>query len=295
MNEFPFICSNDLHSFRFVRLPKVLIEEPEFKGLSTDSKMTYGLLLDRMSLSKKNHMVDADGRVYIIYPIEDLADDLKCCKKKAGKLLAELSNIGLITRIRIGLCKPDHIYVHWCVSPEMAKRLKLKSLNDTSRDAVCTVQERTKKPPNDTNCIETDCIDTDHIDPHQAEPADRMDQIDYTDFFRRSLYADDLIADMPTRREQIHEIINLLADICSTRNRWIRIAGADRDARLVRERLMSLTGDHIRYVLDCIDRRAGRSEPPGNIRSYIITCLYNAPTSMDTYYEMKARSVTSSR
>ena len=53
--------------FAFYRIPKVLFTDPAFRGISTDAKVLYGLLLDRMSLSARNDWLDEQGRVYIVF------------------------------------------------------------------------------------------------------------------------------------------------------------------------------------------------------------------------------------
>ena len=85
-----------------------------FRKLSTDAKLLYGLMLDRMSLSMKNHWLDDQGRVYIFFPVEEVMQMLHCKSEKATKLLAELDSkkgIGLIERVRQGQGKPSIIYI----------------------------------------------------------------------------------------------------------------------------------------------------------------------------------------
>ena len=53
--------------FSFYRIPKALFQEPRFQSLSTDAKILYGILLDRMSLSVKNGWLDEQNRVFIIF------------------------------------------------------------------------------------------------------------------------------------------------------------------------------------------------------------------------------------
>ena len=97
--------------FAFYRIPKALFQEPRFLTLSTDAKTLYGILLDRMSLSVKNGWLDEQGRVFIIFTIEDVKRALCCADNKATKLLRELEKFGLIERKRRGLGKPSLVYV----------------------------------------------------------------------------------------------------------------------------------------------------------------------------------------
>ena len=90
--------------FSFYRVPKVLFTDEKFSNISSDAKLLYGIMLDRMNLSAKNGWVDELGRVYIIFTIEEIKGALGCAEKKAVKLLHELENkCGLIERKRIGL------------------------------------------------------------------------------------------------------------------------------------------------------------------------------------------------
>ena len=97
--------------FSFYRIPKALFLESRFQNLSTDAKTLYGILLDRMSLSAKNGWLDEQGRVFIIFTIEDVKRALCCADNKATKLLRELEEFGLIERKRRGLGRPSLVYV----------------------------------------------------------------------------------------------------------------------------------------------------------------------------------------
>ena len=96
--------------FSFYRIPKALFLESRFQNLSTDAKTLYGILLDRMSLSAKNGWLDEQGRVFIIFTIEDVKRALCCADNKATKLLRELEEFGLIERKRRGLGRPSLVY-----------------------------------------------------------------------------------------------------------------------------------------------------------------------------------------
>ena len=98
--------------FAFYRIPKALFTDPAFRSISTDAKALYGLLLDRMNLSARNDWLDEQGRVYIVFTVEEIMECLACGNKKAVGLLRELeTEAGLIERKRQGLGKPNLIYV----------------------------------------------------------------------------------------------------------------------------------------------------------------------------------------
>ena len=107
---FDYFYGQSGEMFSYFRVPKILFRDIRFKDLSTDAKTLYGILLDRMSLSVKNGWLDGQGRVYIIFPIQEVMDALGCADNKATKLFRELENAGLVERKRRGLGKPNLIH-----------------------------------------------------------------------------------------------------------------------------------------------------------------------------------------
>ncbi|BAK47660.1 hypothetical protein CXIVA_16940 [Clostridium sp. SY8519] len=107
-----FYGQEDAEQFLFYRIPKTLITGEEFREVSVEAKLLYGLMLDRLSLSMKNGWFDDQNRAYIIYTVEDIMSDLQCGNQKAVKLLSELEKkAGLIRRKRQGLGKPSLTYL----------------------------------------------------------------------------------------------------------------------------------------------------------------------------------------
>ena len=112
--QFDYFRGMEAEQYSFYRVPKVLFTAEYFKSLSCEAKVLYGLMLDRMSLSIKNRWFDEEDRVYIIFTVEEIAELLNCGSQKAVKLMKELDSnqgIGLIEKKRLGLGKPNVIYV----------------------------------------------------------------------------------------------------------------------------------------------------------------------------------------
>lgn len=109
---------NEIDSFQFFQIPKVLYTSKNYKGLSDGAKMAYGILLDRMKLSKKNKWADDDGNVFIIYPREELAEFMNISVRSITRYMKELREYKLIHEKRQGLCRPNLIYVLKAYSKE---------------------------------------------------------------------------------------------------------------------------------------------------------------------------------
>ncbi len=92
----------------------------------------------------------------------------------------------------------------------------------------------------------------------------------------------DILADDPrVDHEQLDEIVELVQEtVCSTRSR-IRVAGSDYPAEVVRAKLLKLNSEHIRFVMDCLKQNTTRIR---NIRQYLLTMLFNASSTMNSYY-----------
>ena len=265
--------------FSFYRIPKALFQEQRFQNLSTDAKTIYGILLDRMSLSVKNEWFDKQGRVFIIFTIEDVKRSLCCADNKATKLLRELENFGLIERKRRGLGKPSLVYVK-NFSAESSKESVKNRDNDDSCGSKIACQDPVKsrgikKKENKTEMNNTN--------PILSDESDKMKNRELLEeYFSHSLEMDLLLRLYPDDEDTLYQIVNLLVDTCATNRKLLHIAGDDKPAEVVRSRFMKLNADHIRFVLKCL---AENSSPIRNMKQYLLASLYNAPTTMQLSYQ----------
>ena len=233
--------------FSYFRIPKALFQDCRFRQLSTDARTLYGILLDRMSLSVKNGWLDEQGRVYIIYTVREVQESLCCAEHKAVKLFRELEDIDLIERKRRGLGRPSLIYVK-DFSSGLPKAQVQNCPNSNSGAAESAILEQLE------------------------------------DYFYQALEVELLLRLCPDDEDTIYQIIDLLVDTCSTKRKMLRIAGDDKPTEVVRSRLKKLNADHIRFVLDSL---AENTAPVRNMKQYLLAMLYNAPTTMNLYYQNK--------
>ena len=265
--------------FSFYRIPKALFQEQRFQSLSTDAKTLYGILLDRMSLSVKNGWLDKQNRVFIIFTIEDVKRSLCCADNKATKLLRELEEFGLIERKRRGLGRPSLVYVKNFSADSSKTRFQNRE-NHESGGFKSASQDPAKPRCNKTDKNNTEMNET---YPFNSEETDGMSQREQLEkYFSQSLEVELLLRLCPDDEDIIYQIVDLLVDTCATKRKMLRVAGDDRPAEVVRSRFMKLNADHIKFVLKCL---AENSSPIRNMKQYLLASLYNAPTTMQLYYQ----------
>ena len=276
--------------FSFIRIPTVLFSQEQFKNISPEAKVLYGILLKRMDLSAKNGWFDDQGRVYIICTLEEIMETLNCGNQKAVKLMDELEEkIGLIERKRQGLGKPNLIYVKNFICPvdkveNSAPSHFLKCENHTSGDVKITLQEVRKSHGSNTDNNDTDNRYTENpIYPGSDEEEMRARMI-CKSFFEDQIEYDYLLDQYPYERETIRGILDLLVDTYCSKRKYIRVAGDDKPADVVKSQIAKLNSSHIQYVMDCLKEN---TTDVRNIKQYLLAALYNAPTTISPYYQAK--------
>ena len=291
---FDYYYGAEAEQFSFYRIPRLLIKDKQFKGLSSDAKLLYGLMLDRMSLSIKNEWFDEKSRVYIIYTIDNIREDLGCSKEKAVKVLAELDadkGIGLVEKIRRGLGQPDIIYIKNFITSDEDKK-------EPSNADIST--EVGKTDPNYTDYNYTDMNYNNPINQSEKnivddmlvnEKDDRIDVIDeaniYMELIRDNIeYEHHMKYDQRGERELYEEIYEIICDVVCVKREKIRINGEDYPYELVKSCFLKLNSSHVEYVMR---RMKDTVTKIFNIRAYLITALYNAPSTMNYYYRQEVQ------
>lgn len=300
--NFEYFYGGESELFSYYRIPRLLVTGIQFKDLSTDAKLLYGLLLDRMSLSAKNGWYDSKGRVYIYYPLDEVEANLCCGHGKAVKLMAELdceTGIGLIERVRQGLCKPSIIYVKQFTN-RAVPLLTGPSLTDDLHGELLEVQKSNfRKSQNQTSGLpiieppkvqESEVLYNNEnylnksylypsINQSVTEPIDAIDRNRCRELVKEQI---GYIAFREQERPEVDELVELITDVLCSPQASYRIGGAQFKSQIVRERLSGLEQQHIEYVLDCMKKNTTKVR---NIRGYLLTALYNAPTTIEHYYQ----------
>ena len=285
---YDYFYGQQSEQFSFYRIPKILFSQDKFWNVSTDAKLLYGILLDRMNLSARNGWLDEAGRVYIIFTIEEIKESLGCAEKKAVKLLDELEKKAeLIERKRQGLGKPNLIYVKNFISGSVERQF-LNCQNDNSATFQNTIQDLSKAQGNNTDIKNTDLSDTNSIFPSEncGKENGNEEYQQYYQYFYEQLGMEYLQKDYPYDVDRLENILELVVETVCSKRQIIRIGGDDRPIEIVKSRFMKLDSEHIRYVLDCFKENTTKIR---NIRQYILASLYNAPTTIGSYFDALVR------
>ena len=156
---------------RFYQLPKYLFEDEYFKKMSAEAKIMYALLKDRFELSIQNEWVDKNSNIYFIFSNKHLCEYLGYAEQKIIKLKKELVNFNLLTQERVGLNKPNRLYLlkpNYDIKASRTKELPNSQFQNnefgSSRTVNLSGQELPNSQSNDTNYNDTDYIKTESND-----------------------------------------------------------------------------------------------------------------------------------
>ena len=291
---FNYFYGTEADQFSFYRIPKALFTGSYFKDLSSDAKILYGLMLDRMSLSIKNQWFDDKNRAYIYFSIEDIMELLNCGRNKAIKSMRELDDetgIGLIEKRRQGFGKVNVIYVKTFM-PEKTDEKKFDEELQKFKKQTSVENEEPAEVyilnPNNTNLSDTEMNDnkSNHIisvDEKRFDSDNRSEDYQaYENLVKETIDYESLEVTHHDDMRQVDEIVNLIVETVMCKNDKILIASNWYPASLVKKKFLMLTYSHIEYVLHCM---RGNTTKVKNIKKYLLASLFNAPSTMNGYYQ----------
>ena len=333
--RFDYYYGIEAEQFSFYRVPRLLIKDERFKGLSSDAKLLYGLMLDRMSLSMKNGWLDDENRAYIIYTVESIMEDLGCSKPTCTKIMRELDSdngIGLIEKKRRGLGKPDIIYVknfasfqaktmekkpaNADVSTEVKKFNFKKEKNFTSESKRNELQEEKEfdfkkernlaseskefelqevnnfvpsyNNTNYNNQSYMDSINQSEEGGKSKEEMDRMEDVNaYIELIKKNIdYEHHMKYDDWQNKELFEELFEIICEIVCVKRSTVKVAGEEYPYELVKSKFLKLNGEHLQYIIGCMH---STNTKINNIKSYMVTALYNAPSTINHYYQQEVQ------
>lgn len=313
---FDFFYGNEAEQYQFYRVPQALFTNEKFSKISCESKLLYGFLLDRCGLSRKNKWSDDDGKLYVFFKQEEAVEKLNIGKNKAVKIFDELEQTGLIIRKKQGQGKPTKIYV--CnFTKEIADMPEDQTSSENNKEGVQTPKNReseisvssennqteVKTPENGKSKLpktgsqyiySLNQTEMNHTNPsiYQGHATKQNSETDeWTDntiteceeFIKMTIDYEALLNE-GVSPNTLDMIVDIMLEAYNPLNDYIKIQGQSVKRTIALRQYEKLDKDHIRYILDSINEES-RKRRIKNMRPYLKACLYNAPHSMDMYYE----------
>ena len=247
--------SNETLEHKYYQIPQELFVNEKYKNkLNSDSKILYAFLLDRLSLSQKNHWIDEDNNVYLIFTREEVREKLNLSDKTVTKSFKILMEVNLVQEKRQGLGKPNLIYVGKINHSDSENLRFLNRKNYDSGIGESTALDSENLRGINTNNINTNIINTDSINPKSDE--DLL-----------------LIKEKCNLNEFTKEEKTILEDVIDnlyyTDN--LKVGNITVNHFKISDKLNLITKDNLVQLLDILKNTPNIQ----NAKNYLMICLYN--------------------
>jgi len=278
MEQIEYYKIHEVLEHQYYQMPKELYVNPLYKhSLNSDSKILYAFLLDRLTLSQKNNWYDENGNVYLIFTRQEVQSKLCLSEKTVQKAFRQLVGVNLITEKRQGLGKPNLIFVGKIIHEEISTTLdteKVQSLNSKIYGSG-TVNSTTLEQEN-VLAINTNNINTDISKSILSNQDGSDEERTYEDIFKQNIEYSNLIGN-PSNADLIKNITDIAIDTLNTKKKFVYINSEPKPTQTVKSQLLKINPGHIEYVINCLKNNTKKVK---NIKSYILTALYNSVNTM---------------
>ena len=246
---------NETLEHKYYQIPQELFVNEKYKNkLNSDSKILYAFLLDRLSLSQKNHWIDEDNNVYLIFTREEVQEKLNLSDKTITKSFKILMEVNLVQEKRQGLGKPNLIYVGKINHSDSENLRFLNRKNYDSGIGESTALDSENLRGINTNNINTNIINTDSINPKSDEELL-------------------LIKEKCNLNEFTKEEKTILEDVIDnlyyTDN--LKVGNITVNHFKILDKLNLITKDNLVQLLDILKNTPNIQ----NAKNYLMICLYN--------------------
>ena len=273
--EFIPYKSNECFEHSYYQIPMELFINSKYKDkLNSDSKLLYAFLLDRLSLSQKHNWIDEQNRIYLIFTRKEVQEKLCLSEKTVTKAFNQLAETNLISEKRQGLGKANLIYVgkieHENIPNIKKEQLQTRKIYGSGAVENMVLEQEffpTIKP-NNINTNITNLI---------LSNQDMIDEVNsYANIFKQNIEYEVLIADS-NNADLLQNITDIAIDTLNTAKDFVYINSESKPTELVKSQLLKINPGHIEYVINCLKNNKNKIK---NIKSYILTALYNSVNTM---------------
>ena len=247
--------SNETLEHKYYQIPQELFVNEKYKNkLNSDSKILYAFLLDRLSLSQKNHWIDEDNNVYLIFTREEVQEKLNLSDKTVTKSFKILMEVNLVQEKRQGLGKPNLIYVGKINHSDSENLRFLNRKNYDSGIGESTALDSENLRGINTNNINTNIINTDSINPKSDE--DLL-------FIKEKCNLNEFTKEEKTILEDVIDNLYYINNL--------KVGNITVNHFKISDKLNLITKDNLVQLLDILKNTPNIQ----NAKNYLMICLYN--------------------
>lgn len=264
MKEIDYYKNNEILENNYYQIPQELFVNNLYKEkLNSDSKILYAFLLDRLSLSQKNHWFDEYDRVYLIFTREEVQSKLCLSEKTVTKAFKQLLEVNLIAEKRQGLGKPNLIYVGKIQHEEIIDDIEqenvqiLNSKNYGSGKVKNTTLDTEILPTINPHNIKTNIINTDSINLQSNEEYISLNEV------KEKCKLNEFTKEEQTILEDVIERLYYANDL--------KVGSVVITNSKILSKISLINKDNLIQLLDI----AKNSSNIKNITNYLMICLYN--------------------
>ena len=256
--EFKPYKDNEYLENSYYKIPQELFVSSLYKDkLNSDSKILYAFLLDRLSLSQKNHWIDDERNIYLIFTREEVQEKLNLSDKTATKAFKQLNNVGLVQEKRQGLGKPNLIYVGKIQHEETENlRFLIRKNYDSVNENITNLESENLRGIN-TNNIKTNITNTNSINPQNNNVCISLNVV------KERCQLNDFSKEEQTMLEDVIERL-YYADT-------LKVGSVIITNSKILSKLALINKNNLIQLLDI----AKSSNNIKNITNYLMICLYN--------------------
>ena len=247
--------SNETLEHKYYQIPQELFVNEKYKNkLNSDSKILYAFLLDRLSLSQKNHWIAEDNNVYLIFTREEVQEKLNLSDKTVTKSFKILMEVNLVQEKRQGLGKPNLIYVGKINHSDSENLRFLNRKNYDSGIGESTTLDSENLRGINTNNINTNIINTDSINPKSDEELLLIKEKCKLNEFTKE------------EKTILEDVIDNLYYIDN-----LKVGNITVNHFKISDKLNLITKDNLVQLLDILKNTPNIQ----NAKNYLMICLYN--------------------
>ena len=265
----------------FLMIPRAFLKDEKYSGLSPHAMVLYGLMRDRSLMSEKRPAFNDDDGAYIIFRRDDICAALGCGHDKAGKILKELETYELVAVKRQGRNKPNKYYVENLL-PDIYISDSRTSENLPTENGNTVLPGIGKQ---DGSYIDLNSY-KDYSYKEMNQSIFRFDPDEVEAFIKENVEYGILMQQDYRSRDMLPELVSIMVEAICCTSQTIMIGGEEYPRSYVRKRFLNYTSGDMEYVLERLKHSTSKV---GKIRAYLLAVLFNAPVTVNNYYQAEVR------